>query len=388
MNKNNREIDAIVIKSESFDSDNLREEISEYTTNFLMFFWNYKRIWLEYKPQWVDVKKKEIINYSFGNPKLDSILIPLLHSAIHFKRFFWFLSICFKYKVKVIITDLSVVALFFGLLKKIGLVKKVIYWCGDWYGGSKYKFGIWSNVGNNGILPFIDFLACKVSDITLDISSKITKARRNYWGKEISKRHFVYRCPLKLRKKYFRSNIKKTGIFFLGTVRADSGLQIILQTFNSSKYKNNFFLKIAGSPFHFHEVLDSEIKKYKAGNFVNYVGFAEREKLIDIVSDCFCGVNLLTDKESFSNLTFPAKVMDYLQYLLPVIVTKNVGQIYREIEKYELGLVINPTREQFIKAIKKIFENQEKYQKNILNYLRSQKGLKIGEVIMDKKLHI
>ena len=90
---------------------------------------------------------------------------------------------------------------------------------------------------------------------------------------------------------------------------------------------------------------------------------------------------IITTTNNYSAYTIPGKIIHYLQYLLPVIVTKGSGPIVSSIKKNEMGLVIEPLEEEFIKAVVTIYDKQRQFRENIAQYIESLPQLDIKEMI-------
>jgi len=123
-----------------------------------------------------------------------------------------------------------------------------------------------------------------------------------------------------------------------------------------------------------------------AGDFrieehVELLGFVERDRLPQAVSDCFCGVNLLTSPDSYSSYTIPGKLVHYLQFLLPVITTPGAGVMAGVISDNRLGLVIEPRGEEFVGAALKLHLMQDEFRENISGYIAGLPRVEFQELI-------
>ena len=87
--------------------------------------------------------------------------------------------------------------------------------------------------------------------------------------------------------------------------------------------------------------------------------------------DCFCGVNLITSRTSYSSMTVPAKICDYLQYLLPPLVTPNLGYYAHIISENQLGLVVEPLKDEITKGLVSLYKEQHIYRKIIIDYIKA-----------------
>lgn len=373
-----KKIDALVFKFESFDSESLIKDVINYSHNSLIILCSIRGLRVVHQPSGVNIR-----NFYLGsalpikNIKLRYFLYPFTFLIDHFMIMFIFLRCCLFYQVKVLVVDTTSVAVISGVLRKLGLVEKSIYWCGDWFAGNQTKVGIWSNIGNNFIFPIIDYLACKFNDLTLDITQEITKSRNNFWGKQIPKKNLLFQC--RLEKKGKNTLLGRKKILFLGNLRKDSGLEIVLSFIRKVKEKSQVKLKLIGGSGYHLEVIKEKIEEYKISDHVEILGFTERSRFKKETRDCFCGINLLTGKGSYSAKTLPAKIFDYIQYLLPIIVTNNLGIMSRMVLKNNLGQVINPSVEELTDAVLNIYKNQGRYRDNMIKYIESFPGKKITD---------
>lgn len=66
-----------------------------------------------------------------------------------------------------------------------------------------------------------------------------------------------------------------------------------------------------------------------------------------------------------------AIIQDAIENVLPVVVTK-VGAIYDLVERFNLGIIVKPKEpKELAEAIKKCFENYNKYKKNLRNFRKT-----------------
>ncbi|PIU03195.1 hypothetical protein COT44_04870 [Candidatus Shapirobacteria bacterium CG08_land_8_20_14_0_20_39_18] len=356
-------------KVDSFDNDVFIEDIVIYRPNSIILIFNKQGIRVAYKPKNYDIKNEGLSSFHFSNPKIDYFVYPLMFVANLLKVLGIFLYFCFKYRVNTIIVENTFAAAIVGILRKIGLVKKMLYIPGDWLAGNVVRMGIWSHLGNNIIFPVFDYVACKFSDITLNCTLQIIEERNKFWGKSASNKDVLFVNRLKIKQDM--SNVLKNKIVFLGLLRDDSGVNFVVSSLPKIRKSVPVSLKMIGNKSH-QELF---IKKLAISNGVEknieFMGFTEKEKFKEALKDCFCGLNLVTSKESHTSKTIPAKICDYLQYLIPVVVTKNIGPMAKIIEINKLGVVIDPTKENISRAILHVYKNQVQYRNNIIKYLHS-----------------
>jgi len=314
------------------------------------------------------------------NPGLYYYLYPVIFLMDYLKIFIFLLSICLKQRIKIILVENTYAAVLAGILKKLCLCEKMVYLPGDWLAGSKTKKGVLSHVGGNIVFPLFDYCACRLSDLTLNCTEMISKSRYEYWGRKIAKKELLFRVRLTIKQNK-PSAADARNIAFMGGVRSDSGLELVIRSLNKIKGAQEICLKLIGPRNERSLVLERFAHECGADSKVMFSGFVDRQDLKSVLADCFCGVNLITSKDSYSTKTLPAKIFDYLQYLLPVIVTENSGWIADVVRTHELGEVVVPNEESFQRAVERIYQNQTRYRNNIVKYINSFQGSSLKEVL-------
>lgn len=377
-----KKIDILVIKTDSFDTDSIIEDIVSYSNNSIILVIDYDRkITFQHKPANIELGRDSISLFKFKNTKLSyyfSSLLFLLEQLIFIKVIS---VLCWKYHPKICLIETTYLALIVGILKKFRLCDKLIYLSTDWLVNKSNKKKIISYIGNSLFFPIADYLACKFSDFVLNTTENIAEARYKFWNRKIAKKE-----KLHLYKTHIKANItgidkKNKNICFIGSVREDSGLEIAIKSLSRIRRTQDVTLRIIGRKGQNHVYLEKISREYNVEGYVKFLGFVERNKLGEILSDCFCGINLLTDPNSISSYTIPGKIITYLQFLLPVITTEGIGPIASVIKDNKLGLIIEPLQDAFIDAIIEVYENQGQYRKNIISYINSLPKTNILELL-------
>jgi hypothetical protein len=307
-------IECLVYKCESYDSDNFKKRLDQYSPNSILLLYNYRS------------------GVMRGNKRVFTYRNNLFWNFAGV--FFLLLYYCLRYRPRVLIVENTYDMAFIGIVRRLGLVKHLVYLCGDWL--------------LNPFFPFLDFLACKYSDIVWDSSERIKEARFCCWNRSICKKEFIYK--LGLEKKQVNPGFKNK-VLFMGEARKDSGIDVALAN-----------------------------KLYK----VKVLPFTKREDFKKEFSDCFCGINLITSKRNYSGWSFPSKILEYLQHRLPVIITEGCGDAPEIIRKNKLGLVIKPTVYEFEEALLKINRNYLEFLDNIDSFIEKSPYLSIEELITGK----
>lgn len=375
-------IDILVFKTDSFDTDSLAEEIIGYSSNSIIIVLGYDRkVRFQYKPTYTKLGQDSIKLFKFKNPKLNVHFSPLLFLFEHLIFIKILLWVCWKYRPKICLIEITYPALIVGILKKFRLCDKVIYISTDWYVNKNNKKRVVSYVGNNLFFPICDYLACKLSDLVLNPTEKIADARYKFWGRKIAKKEKPCLYRVQIKASNIGIDLKNKNICFIGSVRKDSGLDIVIQSLVEIRKKQDVVLKIIGPKNPNCEYLKKIARQFNVEEYVKFLGFVERDKLVEMLSDCFCGVNLLTDLNSLSSYTIPGKIVTYLQFLLPVIATEGIGPLASVIKDNKLGLIIEPLQNAFIDAITEIYKNQKQYKRNIIEYINKLPQINIKELL-------
>lgn len=374
-----KNIDLLVLIAESFDSEILIRDFIKYKKNSIIMQYNFNSYGIYYCPKNIDIDKHKHKLLKFTNAFLENLLCPLTVIVNCIRIFLNLLKICLKYKVKIIYIDYCYVAALSSIIKKLRLVDIFLYRTGDWLAGQKLQKRIWTNINSSIIFPISDYIACRSSDIVLNITAEIGQERYRFWKRKITKKELVFKNRLQIKLKPQQLKKIRRKIVFMGWPRYDSGLEILFESIKKIKETFDISLVIFGNDTDKDKRLIKLIKKYNINKDVEVLGFIERKKIKDVFANCFCGVNLITSKNSFTTKTLPSKVYDYLQYLVPTIVTKNIGATAQIILKNKLGLVIQPKKEEFIAAVLNIFQYQNEYTNNIVKYVNSFKSSNIKD---------
>ena len=157
-----KRLDFVSLKMDSFDKDSFSRDILSYSKNSMMFFYDFKGIYLEYKPDHVKWFPKTIKFPFPKNHDFTNLLLPFIW--LIFLGIFLFLSIiiCIIYRPKVCLTENTWVGSVFGIARKIGLCKIFIYCTCDWLANQGNK-GFLSRLANNYLFVFMDYVAIMLS---------------------------------------------------------------------------------------------------------------------------------------------------------------------------------------------------------------------------------
>jgi glycosyltransferase involved in cell wall biosynthesis len=368
-----RKIAILAYKIESYDSDSFKEEILSYSKDCIIILFSVSsgKVWIDYMPADCYIKSPVLFLHKLSkNTRINYYLYPISFVSDHFRIAKYIFNILLKYKVSIIFVENTYVAGIVSFFKQFKLFQKMLYAPGDWLANSKSRKGIWSYLGGMVIFPIFDYFACKYSDITINSTELQKELRYKFWGRAIPKVE-IFLSPLLRLKKISKEPVNKKKILFLGNIRSDSGLELIIEALANLREDLDVTLKLVGPYNELHEYIVQMARSCHVENRVEFIGTVGRSNFGEVFADCFCGVNLITTKDSYTAYTLPAKVFDYLQYGLPVITTENAGIISDVVLHKKLGFVIQPCVSDFMKAVKEIHEKHDIYQENISKYFDS-----------------
>lgn len=241
----------------------------------------------------------------------------------------------------------STIPLFCFMNKLIDKLRaiKIVYHIGDYYPNPRGVMAIFSYLTHfyNKSLKYVVYASPVIKKIYyLDrFRSEQKDGNRNYWIFGIKKQVVI-------------KNIKPNLLGYVGVLRPGQGLDII---FDVLKKNIGYKLEIIGDGPSL-SILKEQVKTMGLMSKVKFYGLVNDEKQIkSIVSRWQIG--LAPYDPSISNMTLysePSKVKFYLEYRLPVIMTK-ITYLHKEIEKYKAGLTIDFNSKSLSSAIFHIQKN-------------------------------
>jgi len=273
---------------------------------------------------------------------------------------------------------------FAGLfLKKVGLVKKVIYYVID------YNPKRFSNNVLNWIYHKIDQICVKYSDETWNLSPRMEEARKKYFNFSGGSQRVV---PVgvwfnRIKRKEF-SKIEKSTLVFMGHITKKQGVQQVIEaTPQILKIVPDFkFLVIGGG--NYLDELKKMTKKLNIVKHIVFTGYVEDHKEIEeMLSSCALAVAPYEKYDEDGNLSFtyfadPAKIKNYMACGLPVLLS-DVPHNAKEIEEKKCGIVVGYRRKDLSRAAISLLRDEKKlaeYRRNAVNYAKDFDWNKIFNV--------
>ncbi len=246
------------------------------------------------------------------------------------------------------------------LLRKLGRVKKVVYYVSD-YSPNRYP-SKWFNY----IYLELDRFCATHADYIWDVSPAMQKARIKV-GLNPSFSAPVIPVPNGLYPDQIKANplrrVNKQALAYMGTLTADNGpdvaieaLALVLKKFKRTK------LHIIGGTERDIVWLDKIVKKINLAESVIFHGFVpESSKMSEILRSCSIGLAPYRDMPgSIRQYADAGKIRAYCAAGLAVV-TSHVPPLGKEVEKKGGAIVTNDDPKSFAKAISTIFNDEKLY---------------------------
>lgn len=256
------------------------------------------------------------------------------------------------------------------ILKKMGRIKKVIYYTIDLY---PQRF---NNKLINWIYHKLDKICVRFCDETWNVSPFLVEYREKKGMKGLQySRQFTVPIGIWFNemKRASTRDVKKTKIVYVGHLKAFYGVDLAIRAMLEIRKKiPGISLEIIGGGEQQRE-LENLAKKLGLSDCVRFYGWKEKKEAEKLLADAALGLapfNTHVD-EKIKNAD-PAKIKDYMALGLPVVMT-NASLNAETISKLKCGIVIDYTPESLAKAVIKLLSNRNtwrQYRKNALKYIQ------------------
>lgn len=306
---------------------------------------------------------KSFSAYHFRMPE------PVLYLKDFIYTIFWVLSTQQEYDLYFGMNNLNAFA---GLvLKRLGRIKKVVYYTIDLY---PRRF---NNKLTNWVYHNLDKYCVRFCDETWNVSPFLVKYReqRGTRGHEYSRQFTVpIGIWLDKKKRIPLNKIKKTKVVYIGHLVPFRGMDLAIRALPLiARRVPNVKLEIVGGGEQL-EYLKQLSRRLRVQSHVKFYGFvASEKKAMRIISDAAVALAPYnTINSSIVRNADPAKIKDYLALGLPVVMT-NAPMSAQEIKKAKCGIVVDYTPESLAEAVVELLSNQKMwqiYRENALEYIQ------------------
>lgn len=308
-------------------------------------------------------------SYQSTSPK---IKLPNIFLFIYqfFLTNFFILRKPIKYDLCIACDNLSLLSVF--ILRKLGIIKKLIYYTVD-YSPNRYN-----NFFLNSMYHSMDRLASRISDINWVAVENMIKAKSEN-GLSLKESKPFQVVPIGFDRNNIEvkpvEKINRFNLVFVGILFEKQGLQLVIEALPKliEKFPRVRLTVIGSGPF------ESQIKKLveqkKLESYIKFTGYINDHQQIVKQLTSLGGIGLATYIPSIGDYTYfadPSKIKLYLLCGLPVITTM-VPPVAKVIAKNKAGLVVEYSEEDLINSLSILLSNEKRY-----NAIR-QNALKMSE---------
>lgn len=254
------------------------------------------------------------------------------------------------------------------LLRRLGIVKKVVYYCIDYVPN---RFG---NIFLNNLYHKVDKICAEKCNSTWNLSKRMIEGREERWEKRFPHQQIVPHGSY--TDQYTKSLISlndfhKFEIVYMGTLLKKQGVQLVIRTFSRiiKKFPEARFLIIGSGEY--KNNLEMLTKKLALEKYVIFSGYLPDNETKLKIAKAHIAVAPYNKKEDiFTYYADPGKVKYYLSLGIPLIIT-DVPLVAKGLEKEKCGLIINYEENELYIAVDKFFSNLKfsiDYRSNALKY--------------------
>lgn len=260
------------------------------------------------------------------------------------------------------------------LLRPLGIVKRVVFYCIDYYPPGVNYLGDFFGFQRLFYLLYkqVDLYSVKQADAVWEISPRIKEGRASYAGLVASSYDTII-APLGFSEEFCskcQSNNKsiiereRWTLGFIGVLSPWQGLTLVIDAMPQlcKKFPDIKVRIIGDGPF------STDLKKLVKQKgleqqFIFHGYIKNEEEVFDMLSRCVIGLATWTgDQTDYSRYADPGKPKLYTLLGLPVVIT-SVPYISKSIAETGAGEVVEYDIIQFLSAVEKIISSNENLQK-------------------------
>lgn len=264
---------------------------------------------------------------------------------------------------------------FSGIIaKKIGKVKKIIFYTAD------YAHQRFENPLMNWVYHAFDRFGIKNADQVWNSSTRIVEQRKKQ-GVPAEKLFLVSSAPaFESAKRLPYSEINKQDLVIVSHLTKALGFRLIFKAVKnlSQKYQDLRLLIIGGGPD--EEELKNMVRELGLSEKIIFLGRMSHEKVLDVLSRSAVGLAPYTEAQPWTRFGDSMKVREYLACGLPTIMTA-VPSTADDVEKNNAGLVIDLKQEALEEAVDFLFSHPNDYLKMRENAIRLARESDIFKVL-------
>lgn len=226
--------------------------------------------------------------------------------------------------------------------KKLGIVKKVVYYTAD------FSFKRFENSALNRIYLLLDDFSVKNADAVWNVSTRIQEEREKKYGQ--NKKFFVLPNSMPFPKQPDRQQNKHAMVLVTHMTKSIHFDMLLDATKKLSKKYKKLVLHIVGDGYERNRV-EEEVKRKNLQKIILFHNHITHEKVIKLLKKSGIGLGIYTQDNPWTRFGDSMKVREYVAYGLPVIIT-NVPSTAIDVKRYSSGIVIKQKEEEFVNAAK------------------------------------
>ncbi len=265
----------------------------------------------------------------------------------------------------------------FGVfLKRMGFVKKVVFWAIDFVPKDRFSEGY-----KNKIYKVVNKFSYKRADEVWDLSPRMIVAREQFLGieRDSYKKHRVvpYGVWLKKIKQLPLKEKDKNTLVFMGHLLPKQGVQLIIESMPKILQSlPGFKFKIIGDGYYKNTLmtLAKQLGVYDSCIFMGKIGHEKYySKLIPEIASSACAVALYVSAlDKWTYYADSGKIKTYLACGVPVLMT-DLPWNAQEIEKNGCGIIVEENSEQIVRGIIDLMnkDNNKVYRENARKYAQN-----------------
>lgn len=239
----------------------------------------------------------------------------------------------------------------FNLIKQI----RVVYHVGDYYPGKKGAMSLYQKLVHyyNNRMKYVIYCSPLLERILRNDKQK-KDGNRSSW-------------VFGIKKKPVNRSVETNLMGYIGMLRPKQGVDIVFETLKKDK---KLKLEIIGDGPMFTE-LKKMSEKFGLNKRVRFLGLLQNDKDIERVVSRW-QIGLAPYDPSRDNMTYytePSKIKFYLEYKIPVIMTK-ITYMAKELEEHRGGVCIDYNSKSLLKAINNIQNDYNEYKRGVTKLIK------------------
>lgn len=259
------------------------------------------------------------------------------------------------------------------ILRKLGMVRKVVYWSTDFVPNNRFNSGLM-----NTIYQEVNKYSLKKCDHAWNLSPRMSEGRAKLlgWKSEDFSKQVVVPWGVWSERRGFLP-LEKTDphkLVFLGHLLEKQGVQLVLKAIPKivQEVPDFHFLVIGTGPF--EGKLNQMVKDLGIDKYVTFAGLVKsHDKVDELMSGCaLAAAPYDITKDTWTYWADPGKFKNYFAVSLPVILTP-VSYNAMDIHRRRCGIVIKYDAAEFAEAVCSLMLNKDllqEYRFNAYEYSR------------------